>query len=168
MCLDSGVACIHDVPAIVELLQRHLQGVNAFGLYCPRAAPSAGVVSCTYHQWFRPYSKHRRYCQLPVSGRRMQRFLQFRLASHGLPIVTGRFSGGRHVARADRVCLHCDGVSIADELHVVHECAALQPLRQQYATLFSPETDTMRSFFAQRDHMQVFNFILDCLDFLKI
>jgi len=168
MCRDSGVACIHDVPAIVELLQQHLQGVNAFGLHCPRAALSAGVVSCTYHQWFRPYSKRRRYCQLPVSGRRMQRFLQFRLASHGLPIVTGPFSGGQHVARADRVCLHCGGTSIADELHMVLECAALQPLRQQYATLFSPDTDTMRSFFAQRDHMQVFNFILDCLDVLKI
>ena len=168
MCCDSGVACIHDVPAIVELLQRHLHGVNTFGLHCPRAAPSAGVVSCTYHQWFRPYSKRRRYCQLPVSGRRMQRFLQFRLASHGLPIVTGRFSGGQRVARADRVCHHCGGTSIADELHMVHECAALQPLRQQYATLFSSETDTMRSFFAQKDHMQVFNFILDCLDVLKI
>ena len=58
--------------------------------------------------------------------------------------------------------------SIADEVHMVHECAALQPLRQQYANLFSPETDTMRSFFAQRDHMQVFNFILDCLDVFKI
>jgi len=45
MCLDSGVACIHDVPVIVELLQRHLQGVNAFDLYCPRAAPSAGWLA---------------------------------------------------------------------------------------------------------------------------
>ena len=26
----------------------------------------------------------------------------------------------------------------------------------------------MRSFFAQKDHMQLFNFILDCLDVLKI
>ena len=31
-----------------------------------------------------------------------------------------------------------------------------------------PQTDTMRSFFAQKDYMQVFKFILDCLDFLKI
>ncbi|KAL3139376.1 hypothetical protein ABBQ38_003710 [Trebouxia sp. C0009 RCD-2024] len=49
----------------------------------------------------------------------LAREAKIKLASHGLPIVTGRFS-------------------------------ALQPLRQQYATLFSPETDTMRSFFAQR------------------
>ncbi len=98
----------------------------------------------------------------------MQRFLQFRLASHSLPIVTGRLSGGQHVNRADRVCSHCGGHAVADELHMVRECAALQPLRQQYAALFTADTDTMRSFLAQQDHMQVFNFILDCLDFLNI
>ena len=35
-------------------------------------------LSVTYH-CFERFSKHRRYCQLPVSGRRMQRFLRFRL-----------------------------------------------------------------------------------------
>ncbi len=72
------------------------------------------------------------------------------------------------MARADRVCSHCDGASVADELHLVFGCHALHPLRQQYAALFTPETDTMRSFFGQQDRMQVFKFILDCLDFLKI
>ena len=120
------------------------------------------------HQWFWPFSKRRRYCELPVSGRRMQRFLQFRLASHALPIVTGRFAGGQHIDRASRVCSHCGPGSIADELHVVHECPLLQPLRQQYAALFTPDTNTMRSFFGQANHMQVFHFILDCLDFLNI
>ena len=48
------------------------------------------------------------------------------------------------------------------------ECSALQPLRQQYAAWFTADTDTMRSFFAQQDHMQVFDFILGCLDFLNI
>ncbi len=38
---------------------------------------------------------------------------------------------------------------------------------EQYAALFTADTDTMRSFFAQQDHMQVFHFILDCLDFLS-
>jgi len=88
--------------------------------------------------------------------------------NHSLPIVPGRLSGGQHVNRADRVCSHCGGHAVADELHMVHECSALQPLRQQYAALFTADTDTMRSFFAQQDHMQVFNFILDCLDFLDI
>ena len=36
---------------------------------CPRQAPT-----CTYQQWFILYSPSRRYCQLPVSGKRMQRF----------------------------------------------------------------------------------------------
>ena len=163
----SGVASAHDVPVVIALLQRHLQGIHDFDLYCPRVAPSVGVVSCTYHHWFTPYSKRRRCCQLPVSGRRMQRFLQFRLASHSLPIVTGRLSGGQHVDRTDRVCSHCGGHAVADELHMVHECSALQPLRQQYAALVTADTDTMRSFFAKQDHMQVFSFLLDCLDFLN-
>ena len=98
----------------------------------------------------------------------MQRFLQFRLGSHKLPIVVGRFAGGQHVERADRLCTHCGSVAVADELHMIHECPVLQPLRQQYAALFSTDTNTMRSFFAQQDHMQVFSFVLDCLDFLKI
>ena len=96
----------------------------------------------------------------------MQRFLQFRLGSHNLHIVAGRFSGGQHVARADRVCTHCGGIAVADESHMIHECPVLQPLRLQYAALFTP--DTMRSFFAQQDRMRDFKFVLDCLDFLNL
>ena len=121
------------------------------------------VVSCTYYHWFRPFSKRRQYCQLPVSGRRMQRILQFRLGSRNLPVVAGRFSGDQHVARADRVCTHCGGIAVADELHMIHECPVLQ-----YAALFTPDTNTMRSIFAQPDHMRVFKFVLDCLDFLNL
>ena len=143
-----------------------LQGVNGLHLGCPRVAPSAGVVTYTYHQWFFPFSKRRGYCQLPFSARRMQHFLQF--ASHSLPIVTGWFAGRHHLARSDRVCSHCDGVSVADEIHVVFECPALTLVRQKYAELFTPATDNMRSFFGQESHMQVFKFILDCLDFLDV
>ena len=57
---------------------------------------------------------------------------------------------------------------VADELHMIYECPVLQPLRLQYAALFTPDTDTMRSLFAQQDHMQVFKFVLDGLDFLKL
>ncbi|DBA98872.1 TPA: hypothetical protein ACH3X1_014630 [Trebouxia sp. C0004] len=56
----------------------------------------------------------------------MQRFLQFRLGSHQLPIVLGRFAGAQHVARANRVCTHCGSVAVADELHMIFECPALQ------------------------------------------
>ena len=73
-------------------LTARLQSTGSGCLHCPRAAPTQGVVSCTYEQCFKPYSLRRRYCQLPVSGRRMQRFLQFRLGCHGLPIATGRLA----------------------------------------------------------------------------
>ena len=63
-------------------------------------------------------------------------------------------------------CLHIVGVM---QLRMSYTWYMnVQPLRQQYAALFTADTDTMRSFFAQQDHMQVFNFILDCLDFLNI
>ena len=36
-----------DVLAIVQLKQEHVQEINDFGLYCPRAAPAVGV--CQLH-----------------------------------------------------------------------------------------------------------------------
>ena len=38
----------------------------------------------------------------------------------------------------------------------------------RYASLFTGSTDTMRSFFAQPDHMGVFHYVVDCLDFKMI
>ena len=98
----------------------------------------------------------------------MQRFLQFSLGCHGLPIATGRLAGAGHVDRANRVCLACNSGAIGDEMHMVFECAALVPFRQQHADLFTPHTDTMRSFFAQQDHLGVLNYVIDCLDFMNI
>ena len=69
---------------------------------------------------------------------------------HGLPIATGRLAGAGHVGRADRVCLACNSGGVGDEKHMIFECTALAPLRQQHADLFTPRTDTMRSFFAQQ------------------
>ena len=79
----------------------------------------------------------------------MQRFLQFRLVCHGLPIATDWLAGAGHVDRANRVCLVCNPGAICDEEHMIFECTALQlaPLRQQHADLFKPRTDTMGSFF---------------------
>ena len=73
---------------------------------------------------------------------------------HPLPVVTGRFAG-QHVPRADRVCSHCADRSVADEMHVVFECHALQYVRQQYAPVFSSNTSTTRFFFGQKAHKQV-------------
>ena len=98
MPLDRGAIPVLEVGTIVEALRQHLSGTHDYAMHCPKAAPSVGVVARTYHHCFRPFSRHRRYYQLPVSGRRMQQFLQFRLGSHWLPIVLGRFAGGQCVA----------------------------------------------------------------------
>ena len=55
-----------DLDGVVEALTGRLQGTGSGSLYFPCAAPIQGVVSCTYEQWFKPYSPHRRYCQLPA------------------------------------------------------------------------------------------------------
>ena len=83
---------------------------------------------------------------IPVSGRRMQGFLQFRLGCHGSPIAAGRLAGAGHINRANRVCLACNCGAYGNERHMFFECAALAALRQQHADFFTPCTDTMRSF----------------------
>ena len=59
-------------------------------------------------------------------------------------------------------------VLLAMKKHMVFECTALAPLRQQYADLFTPHTETMRSFFAQQDHLGVLNYVIDCLSFMNM
>ena len=139
-----GVVPLLGVDGVVEALTGRLQGTDSGSLYCPRAAPTQGVLSCTYEQctWFKPCSPRRRYCQLPVSGRRMEHFLQFRLGCHGLPIATGRFAGVGHVDRANRVCLACNSGAIGDEnsMHMVFECTALAPLSQEVTVANSMQT----------------------------
>ena len=100
----------------------------------------------------------------------MRRVLQFRLGCHGLPVAAGRFAGAApdDVDRAERVCLFCDSAAVGDERHLVFDCVALAPLRSQHTGLFTGGTDTMRSFFAQPNHMRVFHYVMDCPDFMKI
>ena len=42
---------------VVHALTACLQGTDSGSLYCPRAGPTQGVVSCTYEQ-LEPYSPH--------------------------------------------------------------------------------------------------------------
>ena len=65
----------------------------------------------------------------------MQRVLQLRVGCHGLPIATGRLAGAGHVDRANRVCVACNSGAIGNEKHMIFECTALAPLRQQHADL---------------------------------
>ena len=55
----------------------------------------------------------------------MQRFLQFRLGCHGLPIATGRLAGAGHVDRANWVCLACNNDAIGDEKHMIFDCSTI-------------------------------------------
>ncbi len=47
------------IDNIVDALTVQLRDMGSVALYCPREAPTRGVVSCTYEQWFRPYSLRR-------------------------------------------------------------------------------------------------------------
>ena len=60
-------------------------------------------------------------------------------------MAAGSLAGASHVDRANRVCLACKSGAGGDERHMMFECAALAPLRQQHADHFTPRTDTMRS-----------------------
>ncbi|DBA96093.1 TPA: hypothetical protein ACH3X1_001588 [Trebouxia sp. C0004] len=97
MPLDSGTIPVLEVGTIVEALRQHLGGTLDYALHCQQ--PLLLGLLHAHTTIGKPFSQHRRYCQLPVSGRRMQRFLQFRLGSHQLPIDLGRFGGGQHVAK---------------------------------------------------------------------
>lgn len=79
-------------------------------------------------------------------------------------IAAGRFAGAAHVARAHRVCLGCKCGAVGDEMHLVSECTALASVRCKR----TGDTDTMRSFLAQPDHVGVFHYLVDCLDFMMI
>ena len=90
-----------DVAVAIAVLQVYLEDSSCASACCPRQAPTSGVVKYTYGRSSQPYSAHQRYCQLPVSGRKMRRFSQFSLGYHKLPIATGRCAG---IVRASRQC----------------------------------------------------------------
>ena len=162
--LGRGAVPILEVGTIIEALRQHLGSTHDCALHCPRAAPSVGVVACTYHHWFTPLASKGGIVSCLFQVGACSGFYSLGWGSHKLPIVLGRFAGGQDVAGANRVCTHCGSVAVADELHMIFECPALQAVRQRYAPLFSTDTNTMNAFFAQQDHMQVFKFVLDCLD----
>ncbi len=89
--------------------------------------------------------------------------------------ATGRLAGTAHVDRAHRLCLCCNSGAVGNEKHIVLECAALASLRLQYAALFTAmaSADTMHLtsyevLLAQSEHMGVFRYVTDCLDFMRV
>ena len=59
-------------------LRAYLEDSSVTSAGCPRQAPTSGVIKYSYSNLFQPYSVHRRYRQLPVSGRNMKRFMQLK------------------------------------------------------------------------------------------
>ena len=58
--------------------------------------------------------------------------------------------------------------NVGDELHMVFECSFLQPLRVQYANLFSNNIQTMPQFFSQEDFGGILSFVSSCLTLLDV
>lgn len=116
---------------------------------CPRTCLSSGANLCKYARWFAWPEGVRRHAllSLPLGLSRMRTVVQFRMGCHRLPIVERQHAG---VARAQRVCMRCRSGSLGDEKHMLFECAATQPVRDNYAHLFVGRV-SMRDFFWQRD-----------------
>ena len=104
-CREYMMRCPCWLWTVVEALTARLQGTRFWQCVLFTRGVRQGVVSCTYVQRSKPNSPRRRYFQLPVSGRRMQRLLLFRLHYHDLPIAAGHLAGAGHVDRANRVFL---------------------------------------------------------------
>ena len=73
---------------------------------------------------------------------------QLRTGSHWLAVEKGR-RGPVPVPRCDRVCQRCRSGEVDDEEHMIFSCSAHSALRIQYANLFSPWPDSLRSFMCQ-------------------
>jgi exonuclease III len=151
-------------------LVRHLLGGQLTSVFtpspdniCPRTCPSKGVISCTYARWFqRPLRRcsrpHLIHLTLPADIHRL--FFRFRSGCSGLPIDTGRHTG---VPRAQRLCVRCNSSTVCDEYHLVFECPYLQPLRDDFSALFTPDTTTMVQFMWQKDSYAVATYVARCL-----
>ena len=64
----------------------------------------------------------------------MQSCLQLRLGFHGLRTAAGRLAGAGQEDRTNKVQLACKH---GNERHMIFECAALAPLRQQHVESFT-------------------------------
>ena len=156
---------IIDIAQVVQNLD-HQNSLVWNGLSAnPRTAPSLNAKLCTYQNWFKLPSTANPYFLFPVSGKRMKRFLRFRVSSHSLAIEIGRRTRPQ-VPRSARLCPRCSSQAVGDEKHLVFECPFLQPVRFKYPSLFDLPLQSMHLFFSQKDRMHVFRFILDCLDMI--
>jgi hypothetical protein len=137
----------------------------------PRTCPSQGVIVCTYARWFQQPTWARNRIppvRLSLPPKSLRLFLRFRSGCSGLPVDTGRRRRPTPIPRAQRFCLKCDMQSVCDEYHMVFECSALAPLREQFSALFTPATQSMLSFMWQENMCAVAAFVVQCSRFLEV
>jgi hypothetical protein len=103
---------------------------------------------------------------LPPSILRL--FFRFRLGCSGPPIDTGRRRCPFPIPRAQSFCLKCAAQSVCDEFHVILECTALAPIREQFSALFPSATQSMLGFMWQKDTYAVAVFVARCLRYLDV
>jgi hypothetical protein len=166
-------------------------GSMGVGVTCllPRSAPSGVVSCCTYQQWFAvdggpdvdPLSSldRGRWTDTPAYVRNtacmsrecVRALASFRVGAHDLDVATAKFQHGGAVARSERRCRLC-GAGVGDELHMLAECPAYEPVRFSHAELFSGfggwwnfpcdmSGDRLRAFM-QQPAQQVGAFVRDC------
>ena len=150
-----------DVKAVLELYDARAHECWDFCALDPRTCASEGASLCKYHRWFAlpddaPFNA---FFRLPLGLAHVYRVLRFRLGCHALPIVSQRH---QRIARAERLCLHCDQRALGDEYHILFECPATLPARVPYMHLFPPGC-TMLEFMQHPDSMAVARCILACL-----
>jgi hypothetical protein len=97
-----------------------------------------------------------RWFQQPMSARNRApcftwrfRRVSFVFSSEGsscLSIDTGRRRRPFPIPRAQHLCLKCASQLVCDDFHVIFECTALAPIRDQFSALFTLATQSMLGF----------------------
>ena len=158
-----------DIPALRILVKTSAQSSFTTAHECPRSCPSAGASLCTYARWFWRGSWEPNMCSASVSVldislpyKKVVQFLRFRCGCHNLPNLQGR---RLRLPRYLRHCPQCSS-SLCDEQHMIFECPALAPLRNQFHHLFL-ENMTVRQFMWQRDLHGVALFVCAALDYFQ-
>ncbi len=100
-----------------------------------------------------------------ATGARLHCFPEIRILGRRNVFCTS--SRRERVSRAQRLCMQCDQHVLGDERHLVHECPAVQKIRDKYPALFGADIRTMQQFMCQLDIVGVAHSILDCFDYLN-
>ncbi len=115
----------------------------------------AFIIECTKHQYaykyfaddehstlllyrtLHPEYKYADYLSAVKCWSNRRLIDKFRSGCHGLRVDTGRWAGGVHIDRKDRLCLVCKSLQeLEDKQHFLFECPAYSHIRAKHAGLF--------------------------------